>query len=135
MSRWTPKNAWITIAIGGALVIVSMLLFSTMYGSGPTFPPSQVYTWPMAVVGGVLTGYAVAELAAIGDSQLHRIGLALVGGTVAWTGQLAIQAFESSAIEFLSGGPTGIAVGFVIAAVVVALVEVWVGHTQRRSLR
>lgn len=105
MSRGTSQKAWFTFAIGGALVILSMLTFYTIYGSGPSFPPSQFYTWPMSVVGGVFVGYAVADLASIGDGQLQGIGLALEGGTVAWTGQLAIQAFESSAIEFLLGAP------------------------------
>lgn len=135
MSRWTPKNAWITIAIGGTLVVLSMLLFFTIYGSGPTFPPSQVYTWPLSVIGGVLVGYAVADLASVGDGRLPRIGLALVGGTVAWTGQLVIQALVNPAVDFHLSDTSDYLIGLAIAGVVVALLEVWFVLTQRRSLR
>lgn len=134
MNRGSSRKSWLKLAIGGALVISSMLIFYTTYGSGPTFPPVQFYTWPVTVVGGIVVGYAVAELAAFGDRHLLRIGLALVGGMIAWTGQLVIQSFVNPAITFSPADVMNYRIGLAIAVFVVVIVEGAVVIKRRRSI-
>lgn len=133
MIRGVSPQAWTSLAIGGALVILSMFLFFVIYGSGPSFPPVQFYTWPVSVIGGVMVGYAVADLASLGEGRLLRIGLALLGGIAAWTGQLLIQAVVSPAVVFRPADLTNYRMGLAIAVVIVVLVEVWVGYNVPRS--
>lgn len=124
MSRATSLRAWNIFLAGGALVVLASISFYTIYGSGPTFPPSQFYTWPVAAIGGVMVGYALPDLASIQGGRRLKILVAVLGGTLAWTVQIYIQAIGSAAVDFRSGAPTGIALGFVIAVFTVAVVEI-----------
>lgn len=133
MNRRLSRKSWLKLAVGGALATSSMLIFYATYGSGPTFPPVQFYTWPASVVGGIIVGYAVAELAEFGYRRLPRIGLALVGGMVAWTGQLVIQSFVNPAITFSPTDVMNYRIGLAMAIFVVAIVEGAVVIKRRRS--
>lgn len=114
---------------GGVITVISWISFVTIYGAGPTFPP--FYTWPSAVIGGVIIGYGIADFLSLGRWRSLKIGIALVCGTLAWTVQLAIQASQSTAVDLLPGAPSSIAVGLILAAVIVSLNEVRVRYKDR----
>lgn len=131
MRRSDPQRGLKFLLVGGVITVISWISFVTIYGAGPTFPPSQFYTWPSAVIGGVITGYGIADLLSLGGGRSLKIGIALVCGTLAWTIQLAIQASQSTAVDFLPGAPSSIAVGLILAAVIVSLNEVRVRYKDR----
>lgn len=124
MNHQLSRKTSYKLAIGGTLAILPMLVFYIIYGSDPTFPPVHFYTWPISVVGGIMVGYAVAELASFGDQRFPRTGFALVGGMIAWVSQLVIQSFVNPAVTFSPLDPMEYRIGLAIAAFVVAVVEV-----------
>lgn len=89
--------------------------------------------WPLAAIGGLIVGYAVADFVSAGDGRRPNVGVALVGGTFAWTVQIYIQAGESPYRDFLSDAPSGIGLGFVLTAFVVGLIELGVRFNERRT--
>jgi hypothetical protein len=87
----------------------------------------------VSVIGGVVVGYAVAEMVTTEDRRFLRIGLALVGGMVVWTSLLTIQSFVNPAVTFVPTDPGNYRIGLAIVVVVVALVEGAGGINKRRS--
>jgi hypothetical protein len=87
----------------------------------------------VSVIGGVVVGYAVAEMVTTEDRRFLRIGLALVGGMVVWTSLLTIQSFVNPAVTFVPTDPRNYRIGLAIVVVVVALVEGAGGINKRRS--
>lgn len=131
MNRSPSQCSKLLLFVGGVITTLSWISFYAIYGNGPTFPPSQFYTWPAAVIGGVIIGYGIAEFLSLSGGRSQKIGIALVCGTVAWTVQLAIQAVRSPAVDLLPGAPSSIAVGLILAAVVVSLNEARVVYKNR----
>lgn len=62
------------LALGIALVVLAdLVLLITAQGGGGLFV-WNLLTWPLAVLGGVITGYAVANLVLTSDKRIPESG-------------------------------------------------------------
>lgn len=60
---------------------------------------TPLLTYPMAVFGGILVGYAVVPMVLETKSRLPRVALALIAALLAFTGQLFIYAVMNPGID------------------------------------
>ena len=124
MSEKSKRNS--RLIAGCISVLAAWLVFRLTYDpqGGFVFPPSQFYTWPIAVMGGILAGYSVSEIIFDTTWDLSRFAFGFIGGLIGWVGSHLLQEIERVelgeplvASAFIGALPYGIAliiVGIVI---------------------
>lgn len=110
------------LGLGLALVVLAdVVLAITAQGGGGLFVWNLI-TWPLAVLGGVITGYAVANFVLTTDQRIPRIGFAFVGVLLAFTSQNVIWVISVQGTDFnpviQNVTPFGLALGVVAISLI-----------------
>lgn len=111
------------LGIGVALIILAdVFLHVTLRGAGGLFVFNLI-TWPLAVVGGVMAGYAIANMLLSNDRRIPRIGFALAGSLVSFTSQNVVYVATNPAADFIPVTQNFTPLGLGIGVVLVSLIE------------
>lgn len=124
MSQLSTKRSRQFLALGGGLIVLSVIIIITTYGSGPYFPPPLIFTWPTLILGGAFVGYGVAGVASKGDLRTLRISLAVVVGILGWVLQIWITSVINPAVDLIRSIGNGYLTSLSVAVIVVILIEV-----------
>lgn len=81
------------------VIIAMVILFWTMLGPSGGLFLTPIITYPMAIIGGILIGYAAVSMVFETESRLPRAAFALVAALITFTGQLLIFAVMNPGID------------------------------------
>lgn len=120
--------------MGSGLIVLSVIIIITTYGSGPYFPSPLIFTWPTLILGGAFVGFGVAGVSSKGDLRPLRVGLAGVVGIMGWILQIWITSIINPAVDLIRSIENGYLTSISVAAIVVILIEVSISRlSSRRS--
>lgn len=112
------------LGLGLALVaLADLALAITAQGGGGLFVWNLI-TWPLAVLGGVIVGYAVANIVLTTDKRIPRTGFAIVGVLLAFTSQNVMRVISVQGADFIPVMQNVTPLGLAFGVVIISLIEI-----------